>query len=313
VTGADHQPVEAAWGLVQDPAGAIAVLEAAQVVGLTLEPAATVADRTSRGLGELLGHCLDAGLRRFMIGVGGSSSNDGGAGLLSALGVRLLDADGKEIAATPTGLARLDHIDFSGLDPRLAECDVTLMSDVQNPLCGPHGATAVFGPQKGVRPEDIAVFDGRLQHFARLCDAWAGRPASLLPGAGAAGGLGYALQLLGARNRAGAELVGELSGLDAALAGADWVLTGEGRTDAQTLLGKAPIVVARHARRAGLPVTLVSGAVEAADLGQISPHFDGCFSITPGPMSLDDSMRQAAALLADRAEQLARRLAGSFS
>lgn len=310
VAGADLRPVEATWGLLEDAQGPLAVLEAAQVVGLTLHPITSVADRTSRGLGELLGHCLNAGLRRFMIGVGGSSSNDGGAGVLAALGVCLQDAAGGEIAPTPTGLARLGRIDFSGLDPRLAECDITLMADVENPLCGPLGATAVFGPQKGVQPEQVAEFDARLAHFAALCDAWAGRPVSLQPGAGAAGGLGYVFQLLGARNRPGAEVVAELSGLDAALAGAEWAITGEGCSDGQTLLGKAPLVVARHARGAGVPVTLVSGAVMAADLEQLSAHFDGCFSIAPGPMSLEEAMRQTAVLLADRAEQLARLAAG---
>jgi len=306
VSGADRRPIEAAWGLLQREGSAVAVLEAAQVVGLTLASAAAVADRTTLGLGELVRHCLDQGIRRFLIGVGGSSSNDGGCGVLAALGARLLDAGGREVAATPAGLADLARVDFSGLDARIRAAEITLMSDVQNPLCGPGGATAVFGPQKGVEPAQVALFDARLRRFAELCDAWRGEAVAARAGAGAAGGLGYVFQLLGARNRSGAEVVCELSGLDAALVGADWVITGEGRSDAQTALGKVPWVVAQHARRAGVAVTLVSGAVEEADLSRLSGHFDGCFAIAPRPMPLEEAMAKAEALLADRTEQLAR-------
>jgi len=306
VSGADRRPIEAAWGLLQREGSAVAVLEAAQVVGLTLASAAAVADRTTLGLGELVRHCLDQGIRRFMIGVGGSSSNDGGCGVLAALGARLLNAGGREVAATPAGLADLARVDFSGLDARIRAAEITLMSDVQNPLCGPGGATAVFGPQKGVEPAQVALFDARLRRFAELCDAWRGEAVAARAGAGAAGGLGYVFQLLGAQNRSGAEVVCELSGLDAALVGADWVITGEGRSDAQTALGKVPWVVAQHARRAGVAVTLVSGSVAEADLTRLSGHFDGCFAIAPRPMPLEEAMAKAAALLADRTEQLAR-------
>jgi glycerate kinase len=309
VAGTDGRPVEAGWGLLRREGGAVAVLEAAQVVGLTLGTEAPVEHRGTLGLGELMRHCLDQGIRRFMIGVGGSSTNDGGCGVLAALGARLLDASGNALAATPAGLDRLDRVDFSGLDGRIGETGITLMSDVQNPLCGPLGATAVFGPQKGVGPARIAALDARLRHFADLCDAWRGDAVSLRPGTGAAGGLGYVFQLLGGRNRSGAEVVCELSGLDDALAGAGWVITGEGRSDAQTLLGKVPWVVAGHARQAGVAVTLVSGAVEEADLPRLSVRFDGCFSIAPGPMPLAQAMAQTARLLADRAEQLARLVA----
>jgi glycerate 2-kinase len=306
VSGADQRPIEAAWGLLQREGGGVAVLEAAQVVGLTLAAVAGVEDRTTLGLGELVRHCLDQGIRRFMIGVGGSSTNDGGCGVLAALGARLLDAGGGEVAATPAGLADLARVDFSGLDARIRSAEITLMSDVQNPLCGPGGATAVFGPQKGVEPAQVAPFDARLRHFAELCDAWRGEAVAARAGAGAAGGLGYVFQLLGGRNRSGAEVVCELSGLDAALAGADWVITGEGRSEAQTALGKVPWVVAQHARRAGVAVTLVSGAVAEADLARLSGHFDGCFAIAPRPMPLAEAMANAEALLADRTEQLAR-------
>ncbi|TCS71686.1 glycerate kinase [Sulfuritortus calidifontis] len=309
VQGADGRPIEVPYGLVHGADGPTAVLEAAAVVGLPMAGAEPVASRSTVGLGQLLRHCLEAGHTRFLIGLGGSSTNDGGSGLLAALGVRLLDAHGHTVAPTPAGLADLARVDFSGLDPRLKQCRLTLMTDVQNPLCGPLGATAVFGPQKGVAPDAIGLVDARLRHWAELGDAWAGAAISERPGAGSAGGLGYALQLLGASHRAGAEVVAELAGLDAALQGADWAITGEGRSDAQTLLGKVPLVVARHARAAGVPVSLLSGAFERAALAELAPHFDGCFALPDGPMPLEAALAGAHGLLADRAEQLARVLA----
>src|SRR5207248_10997115 len=185
---------------------------------------------STRGLGELIRLLLDAGIKRFLVGLGGSSTNDGGAGLLAALGLKLLDAAGGAIAPTPSGLAALARVEASGLDDRLASARFTILSDVDNPLCGARGATAIFGPQKGVRPESVAAIDARLAHFAALSEAALRRNAKDQPGAGAAGGLGFALLLLGGELRSGAEVVADLLGLDAALAGADWLITGEGRT-----------------------------------------------------------------------------------
>jgi glycerate kinase len=314
VSGAAGAPVDAGYGVIRDgmlsgSRGDIAVIEAAQVVGLTMAGASDVAQRSTQGLGELLRYCLDQGLRRFMIGLGGSSTNDGGTGVLVALGARLLDQAGNVIPPTPAGLADLHRIDFSALDARLAQVDITLMTDVDNPLCGPQGATATFGPQKGVRAEDVPVFDARIAHLAQLCDAWLGRALSHEPGTGAAGGLGYAFMLLGAKRRPGAEVVCELMGLDAVVREADWVLTGEGRSDAQTLHGKLPLAVSQHARRHGVPVTLVSGRIDAAARGALAARFDGCFEAAPEPMPLAQAMAEAAQLLARAAEQAARAFA----
>lgn len=310
VTGAQQCLVEADFGLIERDGKATAVLEAAQVVGLGQCAAVPVEDRSTTGLGELLRHCLDLGVYRFLVGLGGTGTNDAGAGVLTALGARLLAADGRALAPTPTGLAELDRVDFAGLDARLACAEILLLSDVQNPLCGVQGATAIFGPQKGVQPLDIAGIDGRIRHFAELCDAWRGEAVSLRAGAGAAGGLGYAFQLLGARHQSGAEVVADWLGLDAALADADWVITGEGRSDAQTLLGKAPWVVAQHARRAGVRVSLLSGAIEETDL--LSAHFDDCVSLCPRSMPLDEAMARTAEFLAGRAEKCARQLANTL-
>jgi glycerate kinase len=308
VCGAGGNSVEAAYGILATPDGPTAVLEAAQVVGITdaVGMGTPVGMRTTRGLGELVRALLDQGVRRFMIGLGGSSTNDGGAGMLMALGLSLLDAKGNVIAAGPDGLQTLGRADASALDSRLGSCEITIMSDVNNPLTGARGATAIFGPQKGVLPHQQRRFDEAIAKFADNAEAAIGRHAAKSPGAGAAGGLGFALQLVGGNFHSGAEVVAELTGLDAALADADWAITGEGRSDAQTLLRKAPFVVAEHARAHEVPVLLISGAVDAAALPELNKHFAGCFGLPHGPATLDECIANAAALLADRAEQVAR-------
>ncbi len=310
VTGAGGSACAAPYGRLgeADADGGAAVIEVAQVVGIT-DPAGMavpVAHRSTTGVGELLRALLDAGVRRVMIGLGGSSTNDGGAGMLAALGLRLLDASGKAVAPTPAGLASLATVDAAGLDPRLSGCAITILSDVDNPLCGARGATATFGPQKGVQPGEIAAYDATLARFAGLVEAALGRRAATHPGAGAAGGLGFALQLVGGIPRAGAEVVADLVALDAAMAGADWLITGEGRSDTQTLGGKAPCVVAQRARAAGVPPTLLCGAVETAALPELGRLFAGTFTLPAGPATLADCVDNAATLLADRAEQIAR-------
>jgi len=308
VRGAGGALIDADYGLLKRDGETIAVVEIAQVVGITDRAgmAVNVGRRTTRGVGELMRALLDQGLRRFMIGLGGSSTNDGGAGLLAALGLSLRDATGREITPGPDALATLESVDASALDARLSGCTITIMSDVNNPLAGESGATAIFGPQKGVSATQVRVFDGSIARFAARAEAAIGRKAAESSGAGAAGGLGFALQLLGGTFQSGAEVVAELIGLDQALATADWAITGEGRSDAQTLLRKAPFVVAEHARARDVPVTLLSGAIDSAALPELGRHFAGCFALPNGPVSLDECIANAGALLADRAEQVAR-------
>lgn len=306
VRGAGGKPVTAAYGVLPLPEGDTAVLESAQVIGLSLADT-PVGTRSSCGLGELLRLCLDQGLRRFLLGLGGSSIIDGGAGLLQALGARLYDPQGAALDPTPDGLARLAAVDLSQLDARLKQAQITLLSDVTNPLCGAHGAAAVFGPQKGVLPQEIALYDERLQRWADLCDRAFGRTLAGAEGTAAAGGLGYALQCVGGRHRLGAEVVAETVRLDDALARAQWALTGEGRSDVQTLSGKGPYIVAAHARRYNVPVALLSGGIEQESLAQLAAHFAGCFAVHPQPVSLAEARRDARAALADRAEYVARR------
>ena len=315
VRGAGGAMVTAAYGLIPQPEGLTAVVEVAQVVGITdaAAMATPVGARSTRGVGDLIVALLDDGVRRFMIGLGGSSTNDGGSGLLEALGLALFDSAGQALAPTPDGLATLARLDASALDPRLAACEIRIMSDVNNPLTGPLGATAIFGPQKGVRAADIAAFDALLGRFAALAEEALGRRAAQGPGAGAAGGLGFALALLGGAFSSGAEVVAELIGLDAALANADWAITGEGRSDRQTLLAKAPFVVARHAAAHNVPVTLVSGGIDPSALADLDAHFAGCFGLPHGPAGLADCIANAAQLLEERAEQVGRVFAAGDS
>ncbi|WP_206952165.1 glycerate kinase family protein [Trinickia acidisoli] len=305
VRGASEAERNAAVGLLSDGS---AVIETAEIVGITDAVAMRidVEARSTRGMGEAIRMLLDAGARRFFVALGGSSTNDGGAGLLVGLGLKLFDAAGHELEPTPEALGALARIDASGLDARLAQASFVAMSDVDNPLTGEHGATAVFGPQKGVAAERVGALDAVLAHFAELAESALGRHARALPGAGAAGGLGFALHLLGAQFEPGAEVVASQVGLDAALDGADWLITGEGRSDAQTLHGKAPFIACRHARAAGVPATLLSGGVDPSALARLGEHFSGCFSPAPGPITLDVAIRDAARLLANEAEQLAR-------
>ncbi len=308
VAGASGAPIDAAYGMIDG--GRTAVIEAAQVVGLTerIGTSVDVERRSTRGVGELIRAALDAGARELMIGVGGSSTNDGGAGMLAALGMKLFDASGHTVDATPAALASLAAVDARTMDARLADARITIMSDVDNPLLGERGATAIFGPQKGVPPERVRAIDETLRRFATLAEQAVGKSVRELPGSGAAGGLGFALQLIGGTLRSGAEVVADLVGLDAALAGATWLITGEGRSDAQTLLGKTPWVVAKRARARGVPATLLSGSIDGAALPALGAQFAGCFALPAGPSTLEQCVADAPALLADRAEQIARLL-----
>jgi glycerate 2-kinase len=305
VRGAAGPTREAIAGLLADGS---AIIETAEIVGITdpVGMGVPVEARSTQGMGEAIRALLDAGVRRFFVALGGSSTNDGGAGLLAGLGMKLFDAQGQELQPTPQQLAQVARVDVSQLDARLAETTFVGMSDVDNPLTGDHGATAVFGPQKGVQPDQVATIDAALAHFADLLEPALNRTARDQAGAGAAGGLGFALHMLGAQFQPGAEVVAQQIGLDAALEGANWLITGEGRSDVQTLHGKAPFIACRHAQAASVPATLLSGAVDSEALPRLAEHFMGCFSPAPGPLTLEVAIRDAARLLANEAEQLTR-------
>ncbi len=263
-------PVTAA-GPVGDPVGThfalrgrTAVVELADVTGLRRLPGPGLAPLTAStfGVGQVITAALDAGATEIVLGVGGSASTDGGAGMLQALGARLTDAGGRDLARGGAALAGLAAVDLAGLDRRIARARFLVACDVDSPLTGPAGAAAVFGPQKGAGPAEVGLLDRALAHWAAVTARVTGRDAARVPGAGAAGGTAFgALAYLGADLVAGADLVLGLIGFDAALAGAGLVVTGEGSLDRQTLTGKAPLGVARAAARHGVPVVAVAGRV----------------------------------------------------
>lgn len=304
-TDALGRPIEAAYGL----SGGLAVVEVAAAVGIGLVAPAErdVARSSSLGVADLIRDALGTGATRLVVGLGGSATTDGGAGLLAGLGVRWLDADGNALSPTPAGLAALDHADVSGLDPRLAAVAIELACDVTNPLLGTEGAAAVFGPQKGATPGQVPVLDATL---ARIADALvaAGLPdVRDLPGSGAAGGLGAAFLALGARMRRGVEVVAEAAHLEEAVAGADLVLTGEGSLDRQTLSGKTPSGVADVAARHGVPVIAFAGRLGEGSEELLGRGFAAVVSITTGPCDLATALAQGPANL-ERAVATALRL-----
>ncbi len=298
VRGPLGEPVRAHWGISGD--GATAFIEMASASGLPLVPKDRRDPRitSTSGTGELMKAALDAGLRKLVIGIGGSATNDGGTGMARALGARFLDADGHDLPEGGAALARLARIDLSGLDPRLAEASVLVACDVDNPLFGPRGASAVYGPQKGASPDMVQELDAALGVFAGVAQAATGRDIALLPGAGAAGGLGAGLLFFTpASLRPGVAIVLETTGFEALVQGADLVITGEGRTDFQTAMGKAPVGVAAAAKRHGVPVVCLAGGLgDGAD--EVLRHgIDALATTVPQPMSLEDCMGQGAALV----------------
>jgi glycerate kinase len=297
VRGPLGAPVEADYGLID--AGSTAVIEMAKAAGLALLPPDKRDPRTTstHGVGELLQHAYDGGARHFIVGIGGSATNDGGAGMAQALGYQLLDQNEHELPPGGLALTRLARIQAGGVHANWKEAEVEVACDVTNPLTGPSGASAVYGPQKGATPEMVAELDAALRHLAEVIRRDLGVEVEQLSGAGAAGGLGAGLvAFTGARLRPGAEMVMEALKLDARLKDADLVITGEGRLDSQTArFGKGPAAVARHARNAGIPVVGIGGSV--ADEIELRRLFDGLESTVVEPCSLDQAIAQARPLL----------------
>ena len=307
VRGPLGEPVEAGWGWL--PETRTAIIEMAQASGLQLlATEQRDACRSSTwGTGQLIAAALDAGAKRIVLAIGGSATNDGGSGMLRALGLRLLDAEGQALEEGGLALSRLATLDASRLDARLAEVQVEVAADVDNPLCGPHGASAIFGPQKGASPEQVAALDQALGHFADHSAQALGEDVREFPGCGAAGGMGFAARaFMGARFRPGVEVVAELVGLDELVQGADLVITGEGRFDAQTLRGKTPLGVARVAKRHGAPVVVIAGTLGAGYEALYQHGIDAAFALASGPMTLQQACAEAPALLEARAGDIAR-------
>src|SRR3989442_2758662 len=300
--------VDADYGVIDN--GKTAVIEMAKAAGLALVPPQRRDPRvtTTYGVGEMLQHAYDAGARNFIVGIGGSATNDAGAGMAQTLGYHLLDDRGHELPRGGLALKRLARIHVGGVHANWNEAVVDVACDVTNPLTGPSGASAVYGPQKGATPEMVAELDAALKHVAEIIRRDLRVDVEPLPGAGAAGGLGAGLvAFTGARLRPGAEMVMQALKLDDRLKGAELVITGEGRLDSQTArFGKGPAAVARHARNAGIPVVGLGGSV--ADEAELSLLFDGGEATVVEPSSLDHAIVQARPLLARGASPLVRLL-----
>lgn len=308
VTSPLGKRIPAQWGMLED---GTAVIEMAQASGLTLAPEKDPMRASSYGTGELMAAALAAGAKRILMGIGGSATNDGGAGMLQALGFRLTDADGNDIPCGAKGLARLAHIDAAQALPALADCTFRVACDVTNPLCGEKGASAVFGPQKGATERTIPLMDAYLAHYADLARQLYPNCDPDAPGSGAAGGLGFALHtFLGAQLCPGVDIVLEETRLSDALRGADVAVTGEGRLDGQTAMGKAPIGVARLAKHHGCLTLALCGGVTRDAAACNDAGIDAYFPIVRGATTLDDAMDpvNARANMADAAEQAFRLL-----
>jgi glycerate kinase len=308
VTGPLGAPVDATYARDGD----VAIVEMAAASGLVLVRDRADARRaTTLGTGELLRDALDGGAKRIVLGIGGSATTDGGAGALAALGARFLDAAGAALEPVPDALVRVARVDLTGLDARLRAVDLAVACDVDNPLLGPQGAAAIYGPQKGASAEDVAFLDDVLARLADAMTAATGRDLRALPGAGAAGGLGWALaSACGARLERGVALVAEVRGLARALLGADWCFTGEGRIDEQTLRGKVVDGVAALARAAHVPTVAFGGSVDLAVEAELRARGVRCVPIVPGPVSLEEAMRAAEANLRAAAARIAGVLSG---
>ena len=315
VTGPLGKPVKAVWGVMGD--GRTAVIEMAQASGLALVPPKWRDPRvtTTYGTGQLMGEALDRGYRRIIVGLGGSATNDGGVGMAQALGVRFLEAAGKELPPGGAALARLAQIDAYHIHPALREAEVLAATDVTNPLCGPTGASAIYGPQKGASPETVKELDAALAIYAQAIKSCLGLDVAEVPGAGAAGGLGAGLMAFArAALRPGIDLVCEALDFDHHLEGADLVITGEGQVDASTAYNKAPVGVARRAKARRIPVVLLAGSLGPGYQDVYAHGIDSVVPIADRPMSLRESLARTQELLAAAAERTVRlvRVGGSL-
>lgn len=306
VEGPLGTPVEAPWGITADGSG---VIEMAAASGLVLLPPAQRDPRRAStfGTGQLIRAALDAGCRRILVGVGGSATNDGGAGAAAALGVQFLDAQERELPRGGAGLSRLARIDTTVRDPRLGSAELSVAVDVNNPLCGPTGASRIYGPQKGADADAVRELDAALQHLAEVAFKQTGERIDLQPGAGAAGGLAFGLAAFcNGRLQPGFDLVARFLDLDRRIERADLILTGEGRLDEQTAFGKGPGALAWRARRASKGTVIFAGSVDASFASERSP-FDQVIALSPVPERPPPG--QAAALLEQAARKWAKGIA----
>ena len=302
--------INAQYGVLGD--GITAVIEMAAASGLTLVPPDKRDPRitTTYGTGELIRAALAYGCRKLIIGIGGSATNDGGAGMAQALGAKLLTASGKQIGPGGNSLAALSSIHLSGLDPRITETETVVACDVNNPLTGKQGASHVYGPQKGATPEMIEVLDANLIHFDKIVQRDLSKSVGNVPGAGAAGGLGAGLMaFLDASLKSGIDIVTEATQLSKRFVGADLVITGEGQINFQTVFGKTPVGVAKVAKTHNLPVIAIAGSIADNSDGVYDAGIDAMIDIVPEPMALETAIENATTLIETAAERAGRMVA----
>jgi glycerate kinase len=307
VTGPLSEPVDAFLGLLGD--GSTAVIEMAACAGLPLVPPTrrNPLITTTYGVGELILFALSQGYRQFILGIGGSATNDAGAGMAQALGGRLIDIDGQPIARGGAALASLAHVDISTLDPRLSTCTFRVACDVSNPLCGPEGASAVYGPQKGATPDMVEELDAALAHFATIVEQDLHRSLANIPGAGAAGGLGAGLlAFLPANLEPGTQIIFDMLHLEEHIAQNDLVITAEGQIDAQTVYGKSISAIASLARQHNVPVLALAGGLAPGHEQLYKLGVSAIIPLPPGPLSLSESIKQAEQLTRDATERAMR-------
>ena len=309
VVGPLGQPLEAMWGVMGD--GQTAVVEMAKASGLALVPPKRRDPRitTTQGTGQIIKEALERGFNRIIVGLGGSATNDGGTGMATALGARFLDEEGRPIPAGGAALAQLASVDAGQLHRGLASARIVGATDVTNPLCGPTGASAIYGPQKGASPEVVAELDAALLNFAEVVNRDLGQDVAELPGAGAAGGLGAGLIVFtGAQLKSGIDMVCDVLGFDGHLAGAHLVITGEGRADQSAIYDKAPVGVARRALLQEVPTILLAGSLGPGHEELYKHGIAGVLCIADRPMSLAQSLKRTEELLEAAAQRTIRLL-----
>ena len=307
VEDAIGRPITAEWGALGD--ATTAVIEVASAVGLArLSPdERDVRNASTFGIGQLFTHALDAGFSNFIIGVGGSATNDGGAGMIQAMGGNLTDKNGEELPRGGIALSSLASIDISSMDPRMLHADIVVACDVNNPLCGPRGASAIFGPQKGATFQDVQELDAALANYSEVIAKDLNTDVAEIPGAGASGGLGAGLMgFFGARLRLGADIVLEAVSLEEHLIDANLVIVGEGQFDRSTVFNKSPVAVAQRAKKHGTPVIGIAGSL-GAGFREVHQHgIDAVFSLVNRPMSLKAAMEDTKRLVAIATEEACR-------
>ena len=305
VTGPTGEKVDIEYGLLGD--GKTVLIEMARVSGLTMveEKKRNPMNTTTFGIGEVILDGIEKGYRKFLIGLGGSATNDGGLGMLQALGVSFLNEKGVEVTPYGSSLFDVKKVDFNTMNPLVNECEFEIASDVDNPLCGRYGATAVFGPQKGADEQMVHLLDDALNKYSSLVEEHLGMQWKDMKGAGAAGGLGFAFLSIGGKIVSGAKLVAEAVNLHEELIDADLVITGEGQSDFQTLYGKIPGYIGKLAFEKNVPAMLISGSL-GDGYEKLYDYFLSCDSIATGPMSLEHCIKHADTLLYKKSYNLAR-------